>query len=287
MTQTILLTGSGGFVGKNLKEWLGGKYELFCPVSKDLDLTNAQKVDDYLKSRNIDLIIHCATTGGARGCVDPENCIEDNLAMVNNLLTSKKITARVILFGSGAAYAKDRELHKVKETEIGKIIPNDKYGISKMQIAQIAKTRTDLLCLNIFACYGKYEKSSRFPTYAITQNINNQPIIINKNVIFDYLYIDDLCKITEHFIKKFPLKKIINITPSQSISIAEIAKIVNKIGKNESKVYFKEQGMNFEYTGDNALLLEEIPNFDFTSIEQGLKELYDHIVNKYYSSELN
>ena len=35
--------------------------------------------------------------------------------------------------------------------------------------------------------------------------------------------------------------------------------------------------MNNEYTGDNSILLQEIPNFHFTSMKDGLKKLYSHI----------
>ena len=34
--------------------------------------------------------------------------------------------------------------------------------------------------------------------------------------------------------------------------------------------------MNNEYTGDNSILLSEIPNMKFTDINQGLQKLYDY-----------
>lgn len=40
----ILLTGSGGFIGRNLKEYLQDKYTLFCPRSYELDLTNEKQL---------------------------------------------------------------------------------------------------------------------------------------------------------------------------------------------------------------------------------------------------
>ena len=283
MVNNILLTGSGGFVGKNLKEYLGEKYTLFCPRSYELDLTDFESVKNFFSNNKIDFIIHCASTGGVRGCTDPQNCETDNLKMVTNLLEAKAANTKLLLFGSGAAYAKDRNLHKVQESQIGEVVPKDKYGNSKMQIAQMTRTRKDMLCLNIFACFGKYEKESRFPTYAIMQNLKQEPIVINQNVIFDYLYIKDLCKIVEIFIKKFPKHRVINITPSQSISLYEIAQTTNKISGYSVPISFKTDGFNFEYTGSNELLLEEIPNFKFTPFEEGLKELYlqcKNILNK-------
>ena len=275
MFKTIFLTGSGGFVGRNLKEYFQDSYNILCPRSQELDLTDKESVKWYFKSNRIDFIIHCASTGGVRNCADHVNCEKDNILMVNNLCESKNEETRLILFGSGAAYSKNRNLHKVKESQIGDVIPDDLYGKSKMKLAQLAAIREDVLCLNIFACYGKYEKESRFPTYAIMQNLKKEPIVINRNVIFDYLYISDLCRIVEKFIVKFPVNKVINVTPTNSISLYEIAGIINEISGFESKISFKEQGLNFEYTGDNSLLKQEIPDFEFTSYKDGLLKLYE------------
>lgn len=279
MVKNILLTGSGGFIGKNLKEYLSAKYNLFCPRSYELDLIDFKSVKDYFDNNDIDFVIHCATTGGVRGCEDPDTCEEDNIKMLQNMLEVKNNGVRILTFGSGAAYAKDRNLHKVKESQIGEVIPKDLYGKSKMRIAQLTLSREDVLCLNIFACYGKYEKESRFPSYAIIQNLKSEPIVINQNVIFDYLYITDLCKIAEQFIKHWPKNKVINLTPTNSISLFEISEIVNKISGYKSQICFKNPGMNYEYTGDNTVLLQEIPDFKFTSLEEGLSQLYYHCKN--------
>lgn len=273
----ILLTGSGGFIGSNLKEYLKDNYTLLCPRSYELDLTKSDDVSDYFNSHEIDLIIHCGTIGGARGVQDKESTIDENLAMVNNLISSKRNGVRIILFGSGAMYDKSRNLHKVKESEIGEFLPFDLYGQSKMKIAEIVKKRSDILCLNIFACYGYNEKSSRFPSYAINQVIKGQDIKINQNVIFDYLFVEDMQRIVEYFIKNIPQQKIINITPTKSISLLEIAEVVKDLSGANCKIEIQNPVMNNEYTGDNSILLQEIPNFHFTSMKEGLKKLYSHI----------
>ncbi len=273
---TILLTGSGGFIGKNLKSYLYKKYNLLTPRSFELDLTDEHAVRQYFSENQIDFIIHCGTTGGARGIEDKDTTIEDNLAMVDNILKFKQPDTRVILFGSGAMYDKSRNLHKVKESEIGEVIPQDLYGKSKMMIAQKIKNRTDVLCLNIFACYGYGEKENRFPSYAITQVLNKETIEINQNVVFDYLFVEDMQKIIEYFIKNIPQDNIINITPDKSISLLEIAEIVNSFSGEKVDITIKNPILNNEYTGDNFLLRKNYPNINFTNIIDGLKKLYDY-----------
>jgi GDP-L-fucose synthase len=274
MVKNILITGSGGFIGRNLKEFLADKYTIISPRSYELDLCNKKNVIEFFKLNKIDFIIHCATVGGVRGIQDAKNTLDKNISMVNNLIEAKHSTTHIILFGSGAMYEKQRPLHKISETNIGDVIPQDLYGLSKLKISELVKIRNDILCLNIFGCYGKYEKDSRFPTYAIIQNIKQLPIIINQNVVFDYLYIEDLCKIVYYFIKNKTKDKIINVTPTQSISLVEIAKIINKIGNYKSEIIIKNKELNYEYTGNNSVLLNNL-QMDFTPYEKGLKNLYE------------
>lgn len=272
----ILLTGSGGFIGKNLKSYLQNKYELLAPRSFELDLTYENAVKQYFTENDIDFIIHCGSTGGARGIADKDTTIEDNLAMVENLLKYKKSAARIILFGSGAMYDKSRSLHKVKENMVGKVIPSDLYGKSKMLIAKKIKNRADVLCLNIFACYGYGEKDNRFPSYAIDCVLNGKDIEINQNVIFDYLFVEDMQKIVEYFVENIPFDNMINITPTESISLLQIAEILNTFIDKPVKIKIKNSIMNNEYTGDNSLLIKNFPNIKFTPIGEGLKKLFEY-----------
>ena len=275
----ILLTGSGGFIGKNLKSYLQSKYELLTPRSFELDLTDKLQVCQYFERNKIDFIIHCGSIGGSRGVQDKDSTIRDNLAMVENLIQSKREDVRMILFGSGAMYGKDRDLHKVRENQIGSYIPKDLYGQSKLEIAKIVEKRNDILMLIIFACYGYGEKESRFPSYAINQVLQNQDININQNVIFDYLFVEDMAKIVEHFINVVPQNNILNITPSKSSSLREIADIVRNFGGKDTEVKTLSGGMNFEYTGDNSLLLHNFENLEFTPLNVGLKHLFDYIAS--------
>ncbi|MCQ2754658.1 MAG: NAD(P)-dependent oxidoreductase, partial [bacterium] len=168
------------------------------------------------------------------------------------------------------------DFRKVKEDEIGKFIPSELYGLSKLMMSDIVKEREDILMLNIFACYGIGEKESRFPNYAIGQAVKNLPIEINQNVVFDYLYVDDMVRIVKHFIEHFPKDKIINITPNNSVSLKETAEIIRKNSGKRFNIIIKNSKMNYEYTGDNSILLKNIPNFEFTPMEIGLKNMYEY-----------
>lgn len=279
MVKNMLITGSGGFIGKNLKKHLENKYNILSPRSFELDCRDKDAVYKYFKENDIDFIIHCGTTGGARGVADKDTTVVDNLAMVINLLETKKDETRMIVFSSGAMYGRQRPIQKIKEDEVGDVVPSDLYGESKMRIAQLVKDFKDVVCLNIFACYGYDELPTRFPSYAITQNIKHLPIEINRNVVFDYLFIDDLCRIVEHFVnnnwKKY---NIINVTPNKSITMEEISKLVNDMSDFESEIIMKDKTLGNEYTGCNERLLSEIEDMKFTPMNVGLKKLYDYLL---------
>ncbi len=245
----VLLTGGNGFIGRNIKESLQNDYFLLTPRSYELNLCDSFAVREYFENENIDFVIHCATVGGSRGVQDSPLTVEENLLMVENLLSSKRDDVRVMLFGSGAMYDKSRPLEKIKESQLGESIPKDLYGQSKMLIAEKIKMRKDVLCLNIFACYGHGEKESRFPTYAINQVLKGEDICINQDVIFDYLFVEDMQKIVNYFIENEPVNNIINLTPTQSISLCEISQIVNGFVENPVKINITNPVMNNEYKG--------------------------------------
>ena len=277
MIENILITGSGGFVGKNLKRFFEDKYKLLTPRSYELDCTDANSIKKYFENNSINFIIHCASVGGARGIQDKDTTVDENLKMVDNLLASKNENTGMILFSSGAMYDKSKPIVKAKEEAVESCNPYDLYGKSKKMIVERIKNRKDVVCLTIFACYGYGEKENRFPTYAITQNLKKEKIEINQNVIFDYLFIEDLCRIVEYFIKNPAKNNIINVTPSKSIDLRTISEIVNTFSDFKSEITVKNPDLGNEYTGDNSRLLSEIKDFKFTEMKDGLKLLYDYI----------
>jgi NAD dependent epimerase/dehydratase family. len=283
MCKNILITGAGGFVGRNLREYLDNKYNIFATTRKDLDLLSQEAVTEYIVKNNIETVIHCANVGGSRkngydqGSVDTASA---NIRMFFNILSAVKPGMRLLHFGSGAEYEKKRDLHKVKVDDFGYKIPSDEYGFSKYVISKYIENTDDVYCFRIFGLYGKYEDYSyKFISNAIIKNILGLPIVINQNVIFDYLFIDDLLKITEDFINKPLFSRFVNITPSQSIDLISIAKIINKVSGRQSEIIVLNDKLNYEYTGDNRELLNNFDNYDFISYEEGISRLYNYYLS--------
>ena len=73
----IFITGSNGFIGSHLKEYLNkiySNYILFTPSSKELNLLDEVAVENYILLNKIDIIIHLANKGGDRTTIDMKKC---------------------------------------------------------------------------------------------------------------------------------------------------------------------------------------------------------------------
>ena len=273
----IFLTGSGGFIGRNILEQLGEKYEFVAPRSAELDLTDAEKVSEFLKSVRPDLIIHVANLGGKRNDAGSENTAFLNLRMFFNLVRNKEYFGRMIMLGSGAEYDKRFNIADVKEEDFDKRVPVDQYGFYKYIIANFSAQVSYITHLRLFSIYGKYEDYKvRFISNNIVRVLLDMPVSINQDAFFEFTSVDDFIRVLDYFINNQGREKFYNIGGGERISLQEIGrKIAAQSGKNPA-VVIKKEGLNREYTCDSSRLKQEIPDLEFTSIEDGIKDLFSY-----------
>ena len=280
--KTIFITGAGGFIGRNLTEQLNKKYNLLTPGHKELDLLNEKAVDRFFEKNKIDVVMNCAVIGGSRKEEHVESALLGNLRIFFNLLKNKDKYGKMIHFGSGAEFDKSKPIVKVKETDLGKTIPQDEYGFFKYICSKYIEKEKDIVCIRLFGLFGKYEDYRyRFISNAIVNNINGLPITMNQNVFFDYTYVDDFVKVVDYFISHKAKHKFYNIGTGRKIDILTIANKINKVADKKSKIIIKNKGLNNEYTCDNSRLKEELKKFSFTNFDKALVELYNWYKIKY------
>ncbi|MBI3985233.1 MAG: NAD(P)-dependent oxidoreductase [Candidatus Levybacteria bacterium] len=272
----ILITGASGYIGRNLKERLETKYRLYIPKHKELDLLDEIAVENFFRKKNIDVVIHAAVVGGSRQEEQENKMFYESLRMFFNIVRNKKYFKKMIHLGSGAEYDKRFPIRKIKEEDFDKRVPVDDYGYYKYLCSKYIENTEGIVSLRIFGLFGKYEDYRyRFISNAICRNIFGLPITINKDVYFDYLYIEDFLKIVEYFIENDGEYKFYNIGTGKPINIAKLAKKINRIARDKSKIIIKNKGLGNEYTCDNSRLLKEIKNLSFTNIDEAIKKVYD------------
>lgn len=280
----ILITGANGFIGKNLRESLEKKYDIFAPERTMLDLTNQENVERYLAMHSFDVILHCANTNNVVRNVTTFDVLNNNLQMFYNIESCHDLYGKMYYFGSGAEYDMRYYIPQMEESYFGKHIPQDSYGFSKYTMSRITEQNSNIYDLRLFGVYGKYEEwRRRFISNNLCRCIKNMNMTINKNMKFDYLYINDLCRIIEWFIENQPKYKHYNICTGSVVDLYTIAKKINQVTGLNKKIEVFETGWKKEYSGNNNRLKQEIGEFCFTPMEDAINELYQYytLIEKY------
>ena len=273
----ILLTGSGGFIGKNLKEYLQKKdYELLAPSHVELDLMDEAAVSDYLcANRRIDIVIHSANINmqAAAGY----DILNSSLRMFYNLEKNKEFFDRMYYLSSAAEYDRNKLEAMVREDFFGTIIPTDSYGFTKYIMHKESEKNNNIFGLSLFGVYGKYEEwQRRFISNNIVRSLKGLPMTLSQNARFDYLYVDDLCRIVEWFIEHEPKQKHYNVCTGQPIDLLSLAKMINEVSGYGREIKIAKDGWQPEYSGDNSRLLAEMGNFQFTDKKASIEKLWNY-----------
>jgi UDP-glucose 4-epimerase len=271
----IFFTGKTSFIGRNLLEYLSnfsGAYNIYAPSHFELDLTDEEAVTKVLKEGKFDVVIHAAMYNKI---FDHPNMMTESLRIFYNLEKNNELYGKMYYFGSGAEFDKTIDISSASEEDIGRCIPKNYYGLAKYIMSKQAIASNNIYNLRLFAVFGKYEDwKSKFISNACCRSIFDLPITIAQNVIFDYMYIDDLCEIVEKFLYITPRYHDYNICSGKKISLNAIAqKVVLKKGKNLD-ISISNEGCKPEYTGSNKRMLKEI-DFEFADIDKCISALYD------------
>ncbi len=280
----IFITGAGGFVGRNLTEYLTQRHTVFAPSHSELELLDERAVQSFIRRRKIDVVVHCANIGGGRDTVGVTDVVYRNLRMFYNVVRNAAHVKKIIHCGSGAEYHLQKLPARVRETFFDTYVPEDDYGFSKYVMAKyILASRMPIIGARIFGLFGKYENyETKFISKAILRNLLSLPLTVVQNKFFDYLYIEDFVKIIDYMLTHRVRSDIYNVTSGRRIDLVTIAKKVNAVGTGHSKIRVVYKGLNHEYTGSNAKLLREVRRFAFTPFEQAVRELY-----AWYEAHLN
>jgi UDP-glucose 4-epimerase len=269
----ILLAGSTGFIGRNMFEQLKG-YSIFAPRSSELNLLNRVDLMKYVYVNRIDVILDCTCWNSyINPNKDRNSVLTNNIKMFFNLSCCSHLVKKVIYFGSGAELDAANWKPMMDESFFNKNIPGDDYGLSKYVNCLHAQQFSNIYNLRLFGVFGPYEDSNkRFISYCITRVLRRETIEMKQNCRFDYLYIDDLAKITDLFIRNDFHHRIYNVCSGNAIELVELANKVIQIVGNDVGINIKTPGFNREYSGDNSLLLKEI-DFQFENIHKSIEKL--------------
>lgn len=289
----LLITGGAGFIGRALQQFLHARYSytIYAPSSKELDLSKEAAVSSYIKAHKISHIIHLANRGGGRDTMGLHDIAEYNLRMFFAIMSQANRVEKILHFGSGAEYSKHKPIVSASEPSYLESLPLDSYGFYKGVCSRfIESTRGNVVCLRIFGCYGAGENYRyKFISNAIVKNLLHLPITIYKDCIFDYIYIDDLCAIIDHFLHASISSldhRVYNASSGSGILLSELAKLINAASPYKSPIHFIESGLNNQYTSDNSRLLSAMPDLRLTPHSHAIESMREYFASNLTSLDV-
>lgn len=212
--KTVLISGSTGFVGSNIINLLGDRYNFIKLNRQDLNSLIKNKSFNT-KAINIDAIIHCASAVSVPYSYENPYYfynfnINSSLSLANFCLENK-IDKFLYLntYGYGNQFT-----NPINEN--AKILPHSPYSKSKYLAEKLIfdylSNSIEIISLRIFNLYGYLQPKSFLIPNMIEQALKNNVITINNSVTKrDYVYIDDLVDLIEKSIEAKKISGVFNV----------------------------------------------------------------------------
>ncbi len=271
----LLITGGTGFIGRNLAEQLGRSHQVAAPCRRELDLLDAEAVSKYIARNRFDAVIHAATERANRllGC-GPET-LERNFRMFFNLTRNARSLGRVFFLSSGAVYDRSRPMARITEDAYDERVPAEPYGFSKYICAKVVDALDRVFELRLFGVFGPYEEwRVRFISNACCRALWDLPVTLRQNVFFDYLDVADLGRILDRLLAADLRRRHYNVCSGRVYDLKTLAGKVLAVSGKSLDIVVRQPGLGNEYSGDNARLMAEIPDFHFREMDDSIASLY-------------
>ena len=173
MQQKVLILGSRGQLGRTLREEISHCFlvrGIFCPSSKQLDITDKEALLAYVKRFQIDTIINCAAYTNVKGAeTDYEGAYAVNVKAIENLCATN---CKIIHISTDYVFDGEKGDFYTEEDETN---PLNVYGKTKREGEEILmKLKPDSIIIRTSWLYSK---------------LNNN---LFSNLVFNIIELDDV-----------------------------------------------------------------------------------------------
>lgn len=305
----ILITGSAGFIGFNLHNYLSNYFDVMgcdnlSSISKKtqklrlnqikkkklkfvkLNLNNLSEIKKKLNKYKFDLIIHLAAQPGVRiSQLKPQKTMQNNVTSFINIYEfakAKKIK-NVFFASSSSVYGNSKFFSEDKSA----LNPNSVYAVSKITNEYLAQVYHKLyginsLGLRFFTVYGPWGRED-MSYYKFLKDINKY----NKIKIFgdkysrrSFTFINDvnvtIKKLINFYKKKKTYLNLLNIGNKSSRSLEELIDIIQKKFKFkfEEKIQPRNISDSFITISNNKKIFKLIKYYPNTKLEKGINKFF-------------
>jgi len=204
---SVLITGGSGRLGKELRKVFP---DALAPTHEKLDITNIEKVKQYVTASNFDVVIHCAALAGINQCEENRK-----LAWQTNVLGTENLVNACAKFGdncyfiyisTACVFYGDRGNYSEDDIPY----PKNFYSLTKLLGEFVAKSNSRAKVLIIRT---NFTSRDRWPyPKAFTDRFGT------------YLFAEDVAAAIKEVTAK-AVTGVIHITGNRKLSMFELAKI--------------------------------------------------------------
>ena len=302
----ILLTGSRGMVGRNIIEHFSAhNHVILSPTSAELNLLDAESVQNYICANKPDMIIHAAgIVGGIQAnMAQPVKFLVDNMQMGLNILMSAKACSvkKFMNLGSSCMYPRDAENPLSEELILkGELEPtNEGYAIAKVASTRLCEyiNREDesylyktVIPCNLYGQHDKFDPEHSHMIPAVIRKINDAKNNNLKSIDIwgdglarrEFMYTADFADFVYYAIDHFEtMPQNINVGLGHDYTINEYyQKIANVVGYQGEFTHdlSRPTGMQQKLVDDTKL--KAFGWQPKTTLEQGIQKTYDYFLNE-------
>ncbi|WP_413827274.1 GDP-L-fucose synthase family protein [Methanobrevibacter sp. UBA313] len=305
--EKIYVTGHNGMVGSAIVRVLKrkGYTNIITKTSKELDLRNQNKTNEFIKKEKPNtIIIASAKVGGINANMNNlTGFLMDNLQIETNIISSayKNNVENLMFLGSSCIYPREAQ-QPLKEDYLltGPLEPtNEGYAIAKiagLKACEYLNKEHDLNYISVMPCnlYGENDNFDPESSHVIAGIMQRMHLAKEENKSFikiwgsgkplrEFLYVDDMAEATVFVLENYKGSDFINIGSFSEITIKELAETIQKVIGYEGELMFdtsKPDGMfrkKLDTTKINELGWQ--PKF---SLENGLKKTYEWYLKNVY-----
>tara|TARA_Y100000589_G_scaffold291588_1_gene295184 strand:+ start:9768 stop:10616 length:849 start_codon:yes stop_codon:yes gene_type:complete len=274
----VLITGSEGFVGKNLIKYLKNySFQLIKTTDKSVDLKLSES---WNRIEKCDYLIHLAGKSFVpKSWEEPANFIENNTLLITNALEYCRIHKAKLIFLSSYLYGNCKSL-PIKEN--AQLEANNPYALTKLLSEKLCyfyrnNFQVNNVILRVFNLYGPGQPKNFLLSKIIDQvKYENFIEVESLSPKRDYIYIDDLCSAIVKAIDYKGNENTFNIGSGKSYSVKEMIDFIQNIYGTSLDILEKKLVRKNEILHTRAdinLAEKELGWFPIFDVKDGLKKI--------------
>ena len=292
--QRVLVTGGSGLVGKALQKVVGHAENWIFLSSKDGDLRSLQDTRRLFEIHRPTHVIHLAAIVGGlfHNMKAGAEFFDGNMRMALNVYRcAYEVDVKKLISCLSTCIFPDETSYPIDETMVHNGPPhvsNEGYAYAKRMLdvlnrtynAQYGCQYTSVIPTNIYGPHDNFhlDHSHVIPglihkAFVASQGAHTLQVFGTGKPLRQFIYSEDLAKLIvwtlEHYHDVEPL--ILSVPPEHEVSIGDVARLI--AAQFDISITFdtsKSDGQ-FKKTANNDKLRQLLPDFEFTSIEDGIQ----------------